>query len=272
MVGHAALARPMRAIGQVVIHTLKLLPAIGLLGCETSSLSSPSSAEPFLFVVISPEPLPRRFTSASDSAIHALLLTTGSASGAPFRTAERFEVTSTADGRTFTFLERPLGAPVPGIGRQGASLDDGNYVLPFAPSPDSNSASEFRHLITYDLRVETDGRQILGRVLIPERPRPEIFVDGDKRFVVIPNVAGAAAYLVSGDTESSERLVRNGMIQLFYDRNPASVPPNPEFRVIALDSNVVRYISDSTLARSGVDGAYGLFGAASSARIPVPWP
>jgi hypothetical protein len=245
---------------------------MGLLGCDGSLLSSPPSAEPFLFVMISPEPLAKRLPSASDSSIQALLLTTGSASGAPFRTAERFEVSSTADGRTFTFLERPLAAPVPGVGRGGASLDDGNYVLPFASSPDGNSASEFRHLTEYDLRVETVGRLILGRVLIPERPRPELFVDGDKRFVVIPKVAGAAAYLVSGDTERSERIVTEGMIELSYDREPASVPPNPEFRVVALDSNVVRYISDSTLARSGIDGAFGLFGAASSARIPVPWP
>ncbi len=68
------------------------------------------------------------------------------------------------------------------------------------------------------------------------------------------------------------RLITTKLVQLFYDVDPAFVPPNPEFRVIALDSNLVRYMSDSVQSRSGIEGAFGLFGATTSARIAVPWP
>ena len=61
-------------------------------------------------------------------------------------------------------------------------------------------------------------------------------------------------------------------IPLRYDRDPASIPPNPQFRVLALDSNIVRYISDTTVARSGIEGALGLLGAAALGSVTVPWP
>ena len=260
------------AFARCLLTGARLLAAIiGAMGCSDQSLSSPPSTEPFLYLIISPEPIPRRFPSASDTAIQSLLLTSGSASGAPFRSAERF-VLSDANGTTFNFAERTTASAIPGVDRQGASLEDGNFILPFASSATASGASELRALGTYNLRIETGGRVITGKVLIPDRPQPMFMQDGAKRFVIFPEVAGAAAYLVGGDTELYPHVIRTNQVQLFYNVDPAYVPANPEFRVVALDSNIVRYMSDSTISRSGIEGGLGLFGAVSSASIPVPWP
>ncbi len=254
------------------LRAIHLMAALAALGCRDASLAAPSSQEPFLYLIISAEPLARRFVSPADTAIQALLLTAGSAAGAPFRSAELFSVTSLTDGATFTFIEQTATPLIPGVGRDGASVDDGNYVLPFSSSPSSRGASDFQPFGTYDLRVETEGRVVTGRVVIPGRPQPVILLNGGKRFVTFPLVSGAAAYLVGGDTELNQHIITTNMVQLFYDVDPAFVPANPEYRVIALDSNLVRYMSDAVQARSGIEGAFGLFGATSSARIAVPWP
>jgi hypothetical protein len=241
-------------------------------GCADTALSSGPSAEPFLYLVISSEPIPARFPSPSDTAILSLLLTAGSAAGAPFRSAQQFALTDETDGTTFTFAERVPASAIPGVGRNGATLEDGNFLLPYSSSATSLGASALRPLGTYDLRVETEGRVITGRVLIPDRPQPSIAQEGTQRFVTFPDVSGAAAYLVGGDTELYRYVTTRNKIQLLYDVDPAIVRPNPEFRVVALDSNLVRYISDSTQIRAGIEGGLGLFGAINSASIPVPWP
>jgi hypothetical protein len=245
--------------------------ALLAVGCADASLAGPPSSAPFLYLIISPEPL-TQFGPAPDTAVQALLLTTGSAAGAPFRVADRFDLTNATGGAPFTFTARMPNAPIPGVGRAGASVEDGNYVLPFGGTATSRGAGELLPFGTYDLHVESEGRIIVGRVVIPARPQPVLLQEGGAYFVSFPEVTGAAAYYVAGDTERYPRITTSTRVQLRYDADPAFVPPNPQFRVIALDSNIVRYISDSTVARSGIDGAFGLFGAAISATISTPWP
>ena len=91
-----------------------------------------------------------------------------------------------------------------------------------------------------------------GKVLIPDRPQPVLVMNGGQRFVSFPPVAGAAAYLVGGDTELYQRIVTTNVVRLFYDVDPALVRPNPQFRVIALDSNIVRYMAESVVGAAMV--------------------
>jgi hypothetical protein len=256
-------------------RSLAFLAVLGFallaVGCADASLAGPPSSEPFLYLIISPEPL-TQFGPAPDTALQALLLTTGSAAGAPFRVADRFDLTNADGGAPFTFTARMPNAAIPGVGRAGASVEDGNYVLPFAGTATSRGAGELLPLGTYDLHVESEGRIIVGRVVMPARPQPVLLQEGSARYVTFPEVTGAAAYYVVGDTEMYPRITTSTRVQLHYDVDPAFVPPNPQFRVIALDTNIVRYISDTTVARSGIDGAFGLFGAAISATISTPWP
>ena len=259
-------------LARAFVSAFLLLGVGSVLACGDGSLSSPPSAEPFVYLIISGEPLPRRSPAPPDTAIQSLLLTVGSASGAPFRTADHFVITDEVDGSSFMFKERAAPGPTPGVGRSGATLEDGNFILPFSGSATEAGASALKQLRIYDLRIETEGRVITGKVLIPDTPHPSVIQNAGKRFVVFPAVAGAAAYLVGGDTELYQHVISGTEVQLQYDVDPAFVPANPEFRVIALDSNLVRYMSDSTRSRSGVEGGLGLFGAVSSARLPVPWP
>jgi hypothetical protein len=265
-------SEPSRAVLRAVLGAYAAISMLLSLGCERASLSAPPSSDPYVFLIISPEPLPSKFVQIADTSLQALLLTAGSASGAPQRHAEVFQLTSPTDGSTFTFLERRMSGEAPGIGRNGADVEDGNYILPFPSHPPARGASELAPLGSYDLRIETGGRIIDGRTRIPDRPQLTVFSDGAKRFVTFPPAAGAAAYLVNGDTELRTRITTANTIELFYDVNPAFVPANPQFNVVALDSNTVRFISDSTRASSGINGGLGLFGSATPARVTVPAP
>ncbi len=107
---------------------------------------------------------------------------------------------------------------------------------------------------------------------MPARPQAAVLEEGGLRFITFPKAAGAAAYYVDGDTEQYPRITTLTRVQLRYDMDPAFVPKNPQLRVTALDSNIVRYISDTTVARTGIEGAFGLLGAATFSSVSVPWP
>jgi len=93
---------------------------------------------------------------------------------------------------------------------------------------------------------------------------------GSRRFVVFPPVIGAAAYYISLDTElASGGFTRDTVVEL-YAGDPRFSRDSGEFRVIAVEANLYRYLSDTTAANAGLDGALGVFGGASSARMPLP--
>jgi hypothetical protein len=121
--------------------------------------------------------------------------------------------------------------------------------------------------------METGGRIVTGSVTTPAAPVPEIIVIGGVRSVVFSPVAGAAGYLVDADTDRSPaRIVTDTVVPLRYDREQMFLPPNPKFRVIALDPNLFRYASDTTVASAGLTGALGVFGAATGATLSLPTP
>jgi hypothetical protein len=238
--------------------------ALAGFGCADASLAGPPSREPFVYLIISPEAPADSFGPSPDTALQALLLTAGSAAGAPFRTADRFDITSTAGGAPFVFVARTTGAATPGVARNGASVNEGNYVLLFAGTSTARGANELVPLGIYDLHIESEGRTITGRVVMPDQPKPFILEEGGTRWISFPSVVGAAAYYVGGDIQAFPRISTVTKVPLRDDARNAFV--------IALDSNLVQYVSDTLVARSGVNGALGLFGAATLARIAVPPP
>ena len=250
---------------------LVMLTTVTGSGCGDASFATSSNPEPFVYLILSPGPLPVP-GAPSDSAIRALLLTVGSSSGAMFRHAERFQLARSRDASLFNVAERSPAPGVPAFEGREINQADGNYVVPVSPAQ-GLGALDIRPLESYDLTIETSGRIVTGVVVVPAEPAPRMVVLAGVRTVVFPPVAGAVAYLVSADTERwPPRLVTDTVVQLRYDREPMFVPPSPEFRIVALDSNFYRYVSDTTVATAGLTGALGVFAGASSARLSLPQP
>lgn len=242
-----------------------------LVACSDGSPTIPTSSEPFIYLVLSPEPLPTGGPPPADSSILALLLTVGSPARSPFRLAERFEIRSTSDGSVFRWQGVTPSAVETPVGYRGVSLSSANYVLKNNGSPGSSGANAIRPLASYDLLIETENRVAKGRITIPGRPNPRLVTTDSRRFVVFSPVPGAAAYYVSADTEVFPGVfTRDTVLELRYERPPMSLPVSPEFRVIAVETNLYRYLSDTTIASAGIEGGLGVFGGASSARIPLP--
>ena len=237
--------------------------------CRSDGPLIPVSDAPFVFVVltstqttIGPPPL--------DSSIVGVLLTAGSPLSSPFRHAESFEVQRASDGALFPWTERVPDSGLTGADFRGIAFADGNYTLKHTSTTDGLGADSIAPLQSYLLSISTQGSQVTGRTTVPAIPQPRLIVDGARRFVVFGPVAGAAGYIPSAETEIFEgALTTDTILELHYGRGDVT-PPNPQFQVIALDTNAFRYVSDTTLTTSGLVGALGLFGSASSARLTLP--
>ena len=256
-------------IARVVVTAVGIA---GLFGCADEAATSPVSNDPFVYLILVPEPIPTQAPPPADSSILALLVTAGSPARSPFRRAERFEIRRVSDGSVFRFTNRNLELTLPPVDHRGVSIESANYVLKHANSLGGGlGSSALLPLDSYDLLIETEGRVINGRVTIPQRPSPRLVMSGTKRFVVFSPAAGAAAYFVSADTElAPDRFVKDTIVELLYDRDARFITAPPEFRVTALDANLFLYLSDANTSKAGVDGGLGLFGAASSAKIRLP--
>jgi hypothetical protein len=238
-------------------------------GCANDRTLTPESAAPFVFVVLTSSQATIGGLAQADSSIIGLLLTTGSPLSSPFRRAERFAMSRDSDQAAFNWIERTPSSEIGGADFRGIVTSDGNYQLEHASSAAGLGSDNIKPLESYTLTIDTDGSQITGHTTIPAIPQPRIVVDGTRRFVVYGPVAGAAGYIESIGGFPTGFLTADTLLEIRSDGfNPP--PPNSEFRVIALDTNAFRYLSDTTRASAGVVGGLGLFGAASAARITLP--
>jgi len=239
-----------------------------LAGCGAGDPLTPASPEPFLYLVLStarPAALPQ-----PDSLLSAVLMTTGTPLRSEYRTAEQFAMRRVSDGASFAWSARGLTGPAPATYQFVTLAGAGNYLLADTAGAAGLGRQDLAPGETYTLRIDTDGRTVEGRVTVPGRPVPSLVRRGDRTFAVWPRTAGAAAYLVDGETEGRGAVVLTDTAYvLLYDRRDGT-PANPAVRVTALDANLFRYMSDSTLERAGLTGGYGVFGAVSTGVLLVP--
>ena len=249
------------------LAALGCLPSI--VGCAKDSTLTPESEAPFVFVVLTSTQAAIGGPSQPDSSIIALLLTIGSPISSPFRKAELFEMRRESDGAMFRWTERTPSSGVMGADFRGIATNDGNYLLGHTTTASGLGSDSIRPLESYNLTVDTQGSQITGFTTVPAIPQPRVVVDGTRRFIVFGPVSGAAGYIESIGSVSTGFLTADTAVELRSDGfNPP--PPNSEFRVIALDTNAFRYLSDTSRASAGLVGGLGLFGAASAAHITLP--
>lgn len=257
--------RAHRRLDQIRVLASGILAAL-LTACGSDGALVPSSDAPFLYVVVSPGPASAR----AEGPLRAMLLTTGTPLSSPFRDAQLFELYRLPDSARYSWTKNPDTAPGDPVGFRGISLAFGNYVL---AEQSGNGTLGRRDLVSgasYSLRVVTGGRTIHGQAVLPMAPNPRIVLRDGRRMVVWSAAAGAAAYLFDANTESGgPRMTTDTVFELRYDRG-AAIPPGPELWLTAVDANLFRYVTDTGTVSAGLTGAFGVFGATATTRIPLP--
>lgn len=226
--------------------------------CSGDAIVVPVSEEPFLYLVLNERSVDRS-SPAGHVGQHALLLTSGSpAQPAHYRRAERFEMRRASDGAAFAWQVRPLTGDVGSF--PSVSLDHPNLSLP-AAAPPALGADDIVPGETYELRVETGGRVIQGRVTVPARFAATVAERDGRRVAVWPRVPGAAGYRITpGD----------GPLRIQADTAfpvPDGLPGGSALRIDALDPGLFTYLTDDRTGRAGIDAGYGVFGALTSATL-----
>jgi hypothetical protein len=120
---------------------------------------------------------------------------------------------------------------------------------------------------TYTIEVMSLGRLITGRVTIPHRAELRLVENPDgTRVVVWPRIASAAAYVAEFG------------FSVFPVPTPDTtyvLPPysgDATFQVTVVDPNWLAYIRDHRTLVAGLQGGYGVFGAANRTTIALPTP
>lgn len=237
----------------------------GMSACTDDPLTPAPSDVPFLYLLIAPTPLPRAGEAPADSTIYALLLTTGTPLQTSPRTAEQFRMTRTRDGAAFAWSASTIDSLFANY-RVASFFNGGNYALAERGSAQGAGRSDLRALDTLVLRVTTQGRELQGTTVIPARPALALAREGAQWVVRWPRAAGAAAYHITGYLTGFPEITTDTFYVLF-PRDGIPGTPQPELRVTALDTNVYRYLVDSSRVRAGIQGGYGLFGAFNGTSI-----
>ena len=235
---------------------------VALTACDPGSALYSRTDEPILTLVLSP---PGSLTF--DLPQSAVLALTGVPTHVEFVRAEAFETFRASDNNRFDWMEVEPSRP-PGAGPLFRPLD-GNYRLPDSTTPRGLGRSDLRGGETYRLMIRFAGRVIEGTTRMPEQPEPRVVETPEGLRVVWPKIDAAPFYLVYGATVNPARDFYKQLtadtvaIPILIDDLPSSV------RVVALDSNYARFLSDTSTTRSGLNGALGVFGSINAATVVV---
>lgn len=233
----------------------------GFLGCGGERALIPSS-DPFFFLALSEQD----GINSGDSVIRAILMHSGDPSIARYVAAHSVEMFRVGDNAPFAWRE--IASPgVPPASYQGlALLTAGNYVLD-EPTPGGRlGRSALVAGAEYALRITLDDRVVSGRTRIPQRVALRVHeVEGRRRVSWSP-VPGVPLYVVDSETEFVAVTTPDTFYVLFEEGGRIGLDDTSprRLRVAALDSNLAKYWSDTTISRSGISSGYGVFGSYSA--------
>src|SRR5262249_28387657 len=114
------------------------------------------------------------------------------------------------------------------------------------------------------LTIVTNGVTIMGQTSVPAAPVVTVVQRDSLYYVAWPPVSGVSAYEVAINNSSFGRRVVADTEVLVNDRFQHSAAGSFDVTVRSLDNNVARYRADTLMARSGISGGYGVFGATST--------
>lgn len=240
--------------------------------CDASAPLIGSSDEPGLYLVLSREPdTDAPLGAPTDSALFALLVTSGRATAAAYRAAQQFTFTRRADGAQFAWVDVPRSGTAQlangGLSQSAA----GNLRLPWVGSGGRLGRDSLQPGARYDLELTSEGRLIAGSATLPGVPTLTVERTGATTTMHWAKSVGAAGYWVIVDTDDPGAFITSDTsYALRRDRAAGGVPAVPRFRVIAVDTNLLAMVVDSTRRQSGLSGAFGVFGGVSSDAVNIP--
>ena len=247
------------------------VPNLGLafsLACSDGTGLVLRNEQPMFYLVLSRPSV----GSAPSQPLAALLATTGTPVKAEYRDADSFIVRRVRDGRLLAWSSRGLSG---GIDTDPRAIIEapGNYVLAREDSGALLGRAGLTGGDVYRLDASTKGVSIHGEVVLPEDLRPTIDVSRGQVVVRWNRARGAAAYLVTATTERAGTVMTADTAMLLrFDAPDPNQPATPILRIIALDENYRRFITDTTVRSAGLVNALGLFGAISVAETTYQRP
>jgi hypothetical protein len=193
---------------------------------------------------------------------YAVLLTTGSPLLAECRSAERFEMRRVRDGAPFAWMPYANCRRVT-AGEGVGAWDTANFFLLETAPGDSLGASDLEPGEWYEIEIETQGRLIRGRTIIPAEFSLTVEVRDGRRYLTWPRVTGAAGYKVTFiDRDGSEDWIQTDTLH--------AIPAGARQAVVtAFDANLFEYARDDQSGRAGIDAGFGVFGAMKTEEISV---
>jgi hypothetical protein len=234
------------------------------LACGDAMPSVPMSDAVLTYVVLGKDS-----TLATDSVVSGLVATAGTPTQARYRSVEQFSMTRARDGAAFAWQVRDMaGQPISTRTLDLAVPVAGNISLSRQGRAGQLGRDSLAYGERYSFRILTEGVTVEGDVRIPGQPQPVHITRGTQEILAWPRVPGAAGYAILVDTDRIPQIALGDTEYVVRrDRSPGEIPPTPVAVVRALDSNLVRLITDTSTRSAGVRGAYGVIGAISSGSI-----
>jgi hypothetical protein len=187
----------------------------------------------------------------SDRTQYAAVLTTRTPLESPCRSVQRFDMHASGDSMPFGW--RLAGECFTGPTSALDQFTDSCCHLPEVVGPDSLGAVDLIHGETYLIEIETEGRVVRGRATLPADFQVVLVQRDGQRWLAWPRVAGAGGYQVR---------LSGGGSRLLSDTTLLVEPSGSVSGFVsAIDENLFRYVADEELTSSGVEGAFGVFGA-----------
>lgn len=240
--------------------------------CTASDNLLGSSSEPAFYLVLTRDlAFTESLTVSSDSSLYALLTTASSPAVTTYRDAQRFEMLRQSDGAAFAWRSLPRSGAVEFQGGSVIAEQTGNYVLNWSGDIGTLGKRDLIDGASYDLDVLTGNRQLVGTTVLPSHSTMALQTGGGGAVVSWSRSTGAAAYLLSVDTDfPGAVLTTDTSYSLRLNIDPKGWPPVPVARLIAIDKNLHQYILDTTMTRSGISSGFGVFGGVSRTTINLP--
>jgi hypothetical protein len=242
-----------------VVRIAAALALVALAACSGDTPVVANRPEPFVYLVLN-QRTSSVYGSLTQPRQHALLTVTGSPLESPgYLRADEFRMTRAADGARFAWSSYPRLSGEPGTVSRLA-LDAANYLLADSAGDAGLGAADLRALTAYDLYLATPGGVVRGRTSIPATFRLRLVEEGGRRTAYWPRVRGAAGYRVSLP-EGDSRIQTDTSAVLGGDAGLLTVQ--------ALDPNLYGYVAGEPVARSGIEGGFGVFGSLTTAAVRI---
>jgi hypothetical protein len=232
------------------------------IACDPGASLYSRTNDPMVVLILS-----RSGSLLFDVQLSAVFATTGVPTHVEFVSAESFETFRTSDNARFDWKE--VVPPPPAGGGLPFRPTSGNYVLEDNSTSNGLGRADLQPGETYRLSIQHSGRTIEGTTRMPDLPQPRVVQTPEGLRVVWRKLDGVPLYLVLGATVKpavafNQQLTSDTVAVPILIGDLAS-----SVRVIALDSNYARYLSDTLSTQSGVVGARGVFGSMSSMEVVV---